>query len=159
MVACLGVVRGAVHAWRGGPASPEGYAVTGFILVQGRERSLVGRPGLDSAGGSEPWSTAETEGLEVVGHRPLAGDGATRRPQGARHHTVVSGLWLWPRGGSQARRSRAGEDGWTAYSHPLVAVGHRSRSVRVTRDHRIKSPISTLFTTIYVNNLQFPTTR
>jgi hypothetical protein len=75
---------------------------------------MVGRPGLDSAGGSEPWSTAETEGWEVVGHRPLAG--------------------------SQARRSRAGEDGWTAYSHPLVAVGHRTRSVRVTRDHRIKSP-------------------
>jgi len=41
----------------------------------------VGRPGLDSFGGSDPWATAEMAGWFVVGHRPLAGDGATPRTQ------------------------------------------------------------------------------
>jgi len=40
-------------------------------------KRLVGRPGLDSAGGSDPWPTAEKVGWAVVGHRPLAGDGAS----------------------------------------------------------------------------------
>jgi hypothetical protein len=44
-------------------------------------------------------------------------------------------------------------------NHSLVAVRHRARRARVTRDHRIESPVTTLFTTAYTNNPQHSTTR
>ena len=44
-------------------------------------------------------------------------------------------------------------------NHSLTVGRHRARRARETRDHRIKSPVSTLFTIIYNNILQHFTTR
>jgi len=44
-------------------------------------------------------------------------------------------------------------------NHSLAVGSHRARRARVTRDHRIKSPVSALFASIYDNILQHFTTR
>ena len=43
-------------------------------------------------------------------------------------------------------------------NHSLAAVRHRARRARVTRDHRITSPVNSLSATIYTNNPQHSTT-
>jgi hypothetical protein len=54
-----GGVRGQVLARRRWTGFARSYAVTAFVLVQGRERSLVGRPGLNPIDGSDLWFKAQ----------------------------------------------------------------------------------------------------
>jgi hypothetical protein len=42
----------------------------------------MGQPSRQLAAGSDGWPKAETEGWGMVGHRPFAGGGESRRPQG-----------------------------------------------------------------------------
>jgi len=44
-------------------------------------------------------------------------------------------------------------------NHSLTVGRHRARRARVTRDHRIKSPLVSLLFTMFNNNLQHSTTR
>jgi len=123
--ACPGGVLNQLLASKGMLGFAPSSAVEGFVLSHGRERSLVGRPGLDSAGGSDPWPTAEMEVWAVVGHRPLAGDGATPRALRAASSRSRSRV-KWsvcvegsggppgtrPRREAAAHGSGSGADGW-----------------------------------------------
>jgi hypothetical protein len=67
--------------------------VTGFVLVQGRERSLVGRPGLALGERLRLVVVPETVGRVGVGLRPPAGSAEMPRPKAVSHHAEGSGLW------------------------------------------------------------------
>ncbi len=74
--------------------------------------------------------------------------------------TVENEAWWVARGSHSPTAAICGRGrGSPAIDHSLTAGRSRARRARATRDHRIKSPINGLFTTIYVNYAQHSATR